>query len=98
MDNQIHDLTTSITTSLSIPNQTMRIQIPVSMLRENGSQWNHTLIFTLFDGGHLNPNHVMRTIKIKWKITEVCDMVRAGHNRFICRFSNVNDQERIDDN
>ncbi|KAF5202828.1 hypothetical protein FRX31_007585, partial [Thalictrum thalictroides] len=51
----------------------------------------------LLDGGHINPNHVMRTVKLKWKITEVCDMVRAGYNRFICRFSNVNDQDRIEE-
>ncbi|KAF5178378.1 hypothetical protein FRX31_032033, partial [Thalictrum thalictroides] len=97
MENQVHDLTSSISTSLSIPNQTMRIQIPVAMLTENGSQWNHALIFSLLDGGHINPNHVMRTVKLKWKITEVCDMVRAGYNRFICRFSNVNDQDRIEE-
>ncbi|KAF5179352.1 hypothetical protein FRX31_031062 [Thalictrum thalictroides] len=97
MENQLRELTTSITTSLTLPNQTMRLQIPVAMLRENGNQWNHSLIFTLLDGGHHNPNHVMRTVKIKWKITEVCDMVRVGHNRFICRFSNVNDQERIEE-
>ncbi|KAF5199757.1 hypothetical protein FRX31_010658, partial [Thalictrum thalictroides] len=75
----------------------MRLQIPIAILQENGNQWNHSLIFTLLDGGHHNPNHVMRSVKIKWKIIEVCDMVRAGHNRFICRFSNVNDQERIEE-
>ncbi|KAF5200807.1 hypothetical protein FRX31_009606 [Thalictrum thalictroides] len=75
----------------------MRVQIPVVMLRQNGSQWNHTLIFSLLDGGHLNPNHVMRTVKMKWKITEVCDMVRAGNNMFIYRFSNINDQECIEE-
>ncbi|KAF5205141.1 hypothetical protein FRX31_005273 [Thalictrum thalictroides] len=76
----------------------MRLQIPIAILRENGNQWNNSLILTLLtllDGGHHNPNHVMCSVKIKWKITKVCDMVRAGHNKFICRFSNVNDQERI---
>ncbi|KAF5195632.1 hypothetical protein FRX31_014781 [Thalictrum thalictroides] len=97
MENQVHNLTTAITTSLALPNQTMRMRIPIDMLTANGDMWNHTLIFTLMEGGHLNPNQVMRTVKIKWRVTEVCDMVRAGHNRFVCRFTNLNDHERIEE-
>ncbi|KAF5181686.1 hypothetical protein FRX31_028727, partial [Thalictrum thalictroides] len=75
----------------------MRHRIPVSMLQANGNMWNHSLIFTMMHGDHINPNHIMRTIKIKWKVVDACDIVRAGHNRFICRFSHDNDHERVEE-
>ncbi|KAF5180398.1 hypothetical protein FRX31_030015 [Thalictrum thalictroides] len=75
----------------------MRIILPTAMLQANANQWNHTLIFTLLNGNHLNPNQVMRADKLKWKVMELYDIVRAGHNRFICRFHNHNDHERVEE-
>ncbi|KAF5205185.1 hypothetical protein FRX31_005228, partial [Thalictrum thalictroides] len=75
----------------------MRIILPTEMLQTNANQWNHTLIFTLLNGNHLNPNQVMRAIKLKWKVLDACDIIRAGENRLICRFYNLNDHERIEE-
>ncbi|KAF5184504.1 hypothetical protein FRX31_025911 [Thalictrum thalictroides] len=80
------DLSDSISNFLSLPNQAM--QIPVEVLRANGILWNNTVIATLLNGGHLNPNLVMRNFKIKWRIVDCSDIVHAGHNHFVCRFVN----------
>ncbi|KAF5179605.1 hypothetical protein FRX31_030811 [Thalictrum thalictroides] len=69
--------------------------IPLDLLRETGNFWNNTLIFTLLNGGHLNPNLAMRTVKAKWKVSDTSDMVQTGHNLYVCRFNYVEDQIRI---
>ncbi|KAF5199581.1 hypothetical protein FRX31_010832 [Thalictrum thalictroides] len=97
MENIVHELTNAILASMNLPSQPMRIILPIEMLQTNGNQWNHTLIFTLMNGKHLNPNQVMRAAKIKWKVIDLCDIVRAGHNRFVCRFYNINDHERVEE-
>ncbi|KAF5192796.1 hypothetical protein FRX31_017617, partial [Thalictrum thalictroides] len=79
MENQaIHELTKSITKSLTIPSQVMKI--PTEIQRANGNLWNNTVILSLLNGGHLNPNLVMGKVKAKWRVGDSCDMVRAGHN------------------
>ncbi|KAF5196968.1 hypothetical protein FRX31_013444 [Thalictrum thalictroides] len=97
MDNTIQDLTNSILASMNLPTQPMRIVLPVEMLQTNANQWNHAIIFTLMNGNHLNPNQVMRAGKIKWKVIDACDIVRAGNNRFVCRFYNNNDLDRVEE-
>ncbi|KAF5198011.1 hypothetical protein FRX31_012402 [Thalictrum thalictroides] len=96
MENQaIHELTNSITKSLTIPSQVM--QIPTEILRANGNLWNNTVILSLLNGGHLNPNLVMGKVKAKWRVGDSCDIDRAGHNMFVCRFANSADQERVEE-
>ncbi|KAF5202703.1 hypothetical protein FRX31_007710 [Thalictrum thalictroides] len=80
---------------MNLPEPPMRI--PLDLLRETGNLWNNTLIFTLLNGGHLNPNLVMRTVKAKWKTSDTCDMVLSGHNLYVCRFNHAEDQIRVQD-
>ncbi|KAF5178211.1 hypothetical protein FRX31_032201 [Thalictrum thalictroides] len=71
------------------------MQIPNHLLQNTGAQWNNTIILTLLHGGHLNPNLVMRSVKTKWSVRESSDILRAGANRFICRFHKPEDHTRI---
>ncbi|KAF5183803.1 hypothetical protein FRX31_026610, partial [Thalictrum thalictroides] len=71
------------------------MHIPNQILRNNGALWNNTIILTLLHGDNLNPNLVMRSIKTKWSVRESADIIRAGPNRFICRFQKSEDLERV---
>ncbi|KAF5203512.1 hypothetical protein FRX31_006901 [Thalictrum thalictroides] len=55
----------------------------------------YTIILTLLRGDHLNPNLVMRVINTKWIVRETSDVLRAGSNRFICRFHKQDDHDQI---
>ncbi|KAF5180636.1 hypothetical protein FRX31_029776 [Thalictrum thalictroides] len=93
-DKDINDLTESIQTNLTILKRVMRI--PLEQLRINGALWMHAMIISLWNGDHLNPNHVIRQIKLRWKVGERMSMVRVGHNRFVCKIHDVDDLERVE--
>ncbi|KAF5199569.1 hypothetical protein FRX31_010844 [Thalictrum thalictroides] len=96
MDNQVQDLTISITNCLTLPTQPM--QIPTDILQANSTLWNDTVIMSLLHGDHLNPNLVMRSLKAKWRVMDSSDIVRAIPNRFVCRFDNTTNKGRIEEN
>ncbi|KAF5198027.1 reverse transcriptase, partial [Thalictrum thalictroides] len=71
------------------------MEIPLDMLQANNNLWNDSVIFTLYGGDNLNPNHVLKAVRKKWGVQNSADIVRFGKNIYVCNFMRLKDKERV---
>ncbi|KAL5709303.1 hypothetical protein ACHQM5_020007 [Ranunculus cassubicifolius] len=95
MEKEIHNLSKNLKNSLTIPS--MVTNIPTAMLQSHHSRWNMAIIFTLLHGDNLDPNQVMRNVRLRWHLQRRMDMIRVANNRFVCRFDRIQDRDRIEE-
>ncbi|KAF5207229.1 hypothetical protein FRX31_003184, partial [Thalictrum thalictroides] len=71
--------------------------IPPSILRTTKALWKNALLVTFYHGGEqLNRTMVMRTLAAKWNIQNPMDVICEAPNKYICRFENAEDRNRIE--
>ncbi|KAF5191149.1 hypothetical protein FRX31_019262 [Thalictrum thalictroides] len=94
MNQHIEYLTSSLNSILTTAHR-ITMDIPLEMLQANNEQWNDSIIFTLIECDHINPNHVLKAIRKKWGVQNTIDIIRFGTNLFVYNIMWVKDKERV---
>ncbi|KAF9605165.1 hypothetical protein IFM89_014156 [Coptis chinensis] len=71
------------------------MEIPRDLMLQTSIKWKTSLIGKLFTDTQLDPNEVMRAIRVKWNLKQKLHIVVTQGNLFIISFENEIDKNKI---